>query len=202
MIRATEVLPSGHWDRASETDTIELPHDGRHRRRIAMRGEKDTVFLLDLAEAAMLRDGDGLKLQDGRVVRVISAAEPVMEIAARDPRDLARIAWHLGSRHVPAQMLADRIRIGRDDALEELVVRLGAEVSRLDAPFDPEGGPYAEETAHAHGHHTHHHHDHSHHHDHDHGANCSCGHDHSQDHEHDHAHGHGHDHRHSHAEKR
>lgn len=202
MIRATEVLPNGHWDRASETDTIELPHDGRHRRRIAMRGEKDTVFLLDLAEAAMLRDGDGLKLQDGRVVRVISAAEPVVEITARDPRDLARIAWHLGSRHVPAQMLADRIRIGRDDALEELVVRLGAVVSRLDAPFDPEGGAYAEETAHAHGHHTHHHHDHSHHHDHDHGANCSCGHDHSQDHEHDHAHGHGHDHRHSHAEKR
>jgi urease accessory protein len=200
MIRATEVLPNGHWDRASETDTIELPHDGRHRRRIAMRGEKDTVFLLDLAEAAMLRDGDGLKLQDGRVVRVISAPEPVVEITARDPGDLARIAWHLGSRHVPAQMLAGRIRIGRDDALEELVVRLGAEVSRLDAPFDPEGGAYAEETAH--GHHTHHHHDHSHHHDHDHGANCSCGHDHSQDHEHDHAHGHGHDHRHSHTEKR
>ncbi|MGE0339719.1 MAG: urease accessory protein UreE [Xanthobacteraceae bacterium] len=202
MIRATEVLPNGHWDRASETDTIELPHDGRHRRRIAMRGEKDTVFLLDLAEAAMLRDGDGLKLQDGRVVRVISAPEPVVEITARDPGDLARIAWHLGSRHVPAQMLAGRIRIGRDDALEELVVRLGAEVSRLDAPFDPEGGTYAEETAHAHGHHTHHHHDHSHHHDHDHGANCSCGHDHSQGHEHDHAHGHGHDHRHSHTEKR
>lgn len=186
MIRATEVLPSGHWDRASETDTIELAHDGRHRRRIAMRGERDTVFMLDLAHAATLHDGDGLKLQDGRVVRVIAAPEPVAEITARDPRDLARIAWHLGSRHVAVQVLADRIRIGRDDAVEELVAGLGGEVARTDAPFDPEGGG---EAAHAHGHHTHHHHDHSHHHhDHDHGENCGCGHDHSHDHGHGHSH--------------
>lgn len=195
MIRATEVLPSGRWDRANETDVIELPHDGRHRRLIAMRAEKDTVFLLDLAEAMMLRDGDGLKLEDGRIVRVIAAAEPVAEITARDPHDLARIAWHLGSRHVPAQILAGRIRIGRDPSLEDEMVKLGAEVSRLDAPFDPEGGGHAE-AAHAHGHHhTHHHH----HHDHDHGANCSCGHDHSHDHAHDHAHGHSHSHDHAHG---
>lgn len=195
MIRATEVLPSGHWSRTSETDSIELPHDGRHRRRIAMRGAKDTVFLLDLAEAAMLHDGDGLKLEDGRIVRVIAASEPIAEITASDPHHLARIAWHLGNRHVPAQILADRIRIGRDHVLEELMEKLGAKVSRIEAPFEPEGGAYAEETAHAHGHHHHGHahdhhsqsHDHAHH---EHGPNCGCGHDHSHDHG-DHHHDHG-----------
>jgi urease accessory protein len=192
MIRATEVLVAGQWNRGSEADTIELPHDGRHRRRIAMRGEKDTVFLLDLAEATMLHDGDGLKLADGRIVRVIAASEPIAEITASDPHHLSRIAWHLGNRHVPAQILADRIRIGRDHVLEELMVKLGAKVARIEAPFDPEGGAYAEETAHAHGH-DHHHdhsHDHGHHHDHEHGPNC--GHDHSHDHDHGHHHGHAH----------
>jgi urease accessory protein len=191
MIRATEVLPSGQWNRATEADSIELPHDGRHRRRIAMRGAKDTVFLLDLAEATMLQDGDGLKLEDGRVVRVISASEPIAEITASDPHHLSRIAWHLGNRHVPAQILADRIRIGRDHVLEELMVKLGAKVSRIEAPFDPEGGAYAEETAHAHGHHHDHAqgHAHGHHHDHEHGENCGCGDDHAHDHGHHH-HGH------------
>jgi urease accessory protein len=162
-----------------------LPHDGRHRRRIAMRAAKDTVFLLDLAEATMLHDGDGLKLQDGRIVRVIASSEPIAEITAADPHHLARIAWHLGNRHVPAQILADRIRIGRDHVLEELMVKLGAKVSRIEAPFDPEGGAYAEETANAHGHH---HHDHSHNHQ-DHAHSPECGHDHSHDHGHHH-HGH------------
>jgi urease accessory protein len=191
MIRATEVLPSGQWNRASEIDTIELPHDGRHRRRIAMRGTRDTVFLLDLTEAATLQDGDGLKLQDGRVVRVISSSEPIAEITASDPHHLARIAWHLGNRHVPAQILADCIRIGRDHVLEELMVKLGAKVARIEAPFDPEGGAYAEETAHAHGHHHDHAHDRAH--DHEHGPDCGCGHDHSHDNSHEHGHHH-HDH--------
>jgi len=197
MIRATEVLSAGHWNQAGEADSIELPHDGRHRRRIAMRGAKDTVFLLDLAEATMLHDGDGLRLEDGRIVRVIAASEPIAEITASDPHHLTRIAWHLGNRHVPAQILADRIRIGRDHVLEELMVKLGAKVARIEAPFDPEGGAYAEETAHAHGHHHGHSHDHGHdhahhHHDHEHGPNCGCGHDHSHDHGHGHHHGHAH----------
>jgi len=186
MIRATEVLSSGHWNRASEADTIELPHDGRHRRRIAMRGANDTVFLLDLADATQLHDGDGIKLEDGRVVRVIAASEPIAEISASDPHHLSRIAWHLGDRHVPAQILAGSIRIGRDHVLEELMVKLGAKVTRIEAPFDPEGGAYAEETVHAHGHHDHAGHKH----DHEHGPDC----DHDHDHDHGHHH-HGHDHK-------
>lgn len=199
MIRATEVLLSGQWNRAAEADSIELPHDGRHRRRIAMRGARDTVFLLDLAEAAMLHDGDGLKLQDGRVVRVIAANEPIVEIMTADSHHLARIAWHLGNRHVPAQILSDRIRIGRDHVLEELMVKLGAKVEHVEAPFDPEGGAYAEETAHAHGHHGQDHSRALHNHDHDHGEACGCGHDHGHAHDHHHDHGH---HHHGHVDKR
>jgi urease accessory protein len=172
MIRATSVLPAGSWDRATEADKIELPHDGRHRRRVAMRAAGDTTFLLDLSEATLLRDGDGLQLEDGRVVRVVAAAEPILEITG-EAHLLARLAWHLGNRHVPAQIFPDRIRIGRDHVLEEMVAKLGGKVARIEAPFDPEAGAYAYEEQRAH-----HQHDHDHDHDHDHGHGRKHGHGH------------------------
>ena len=190
MIRATHVRPAGDWHEAA-ADTVVLGFDDRHRRRMAMTGTRGLAFLLDLAEAVALRGGDALVLEDGRLVEVVAAPEPLVEIRGADPAHLVRIAWHLGNRHLPTQILPDRIRIGRDHVLEELMVKLGAKVSRIDAPFDPEGGAYAEETAHAHGHHDrahdhHHGHDHAHHQDHEHGPNCGCGHDHAHDHGHAH----------------
>ena len=163
MIRATKVLPAGTWDRALEADHVALTHDNRHRRRFAMKGEGGTEFLLDLVEAAYLRDGDGLALDDGRVVRVLAASEPVVDVMG-DPHLIARVAWHIGHRHVPAQILPDRIRIARDHVLEAMIAMLGAKVVRTEAPFDPEPGAYAGEV-HGHGHH-HHDHSHGHHHDH------------------------------------
>ncbi|MCC6948557.1 MAG: urease accessory protein UreE [Bradyrhizobiaceae bacterium] len=167
MIRATNVLLAGTWDRAREIDCIALAHDDRHRRRIAMQGEGGTEFLLDLAEAAHLRDGDGIELESGRVVRVVAASEPVADITG-DPHLLSRVAWHIGNRHVPAQILPDRIRIGRDHVLEEMVEKLGAKVSRVSAPFDPEPGAYAGEAAHGHSHGHHNHQDPAHGHRHEH----------------------------------
>jgi urease accessory protein len=167
MHRATKVLPAGTWDRAQEADRVELTHDGRHRRRIAMKGEGGTEFLLDLAEATNLRDGDGLALEGGDIIRVIAAKEPVLEITG-DALLLQRIAWHIGNRHIPAQILQGRILIGYDHVLEEMIANLGAKVARTDAPFDPEPGAYAGEAAHGHGHH-HHSHDHDHDHTHIHG---------------------------------
>lgn len=186
MIRARTVLPAGSWDAATAADRVVLPHDGRYRRRIAMRGEGDVAFLLDLVEATRLKDGDGLSLEDGRIVAVVAAEEPVAEIVAQDAHHLARLAWHLGNRHVPAELLADRIRIARDSVLEEMARGLGATVAVVDAAFEPEGGAY--EAAEAHGHHAH-----GHEHHHAHGEACGCGHDH-HDHDH-HAHDH-HDHAH------
>jgi urease accessory protein len=169
MLRATSVLPAGTWDRALEADHVALTHDNRHRRRIAMKGEGGTEFLLDLVDATYLRDRDGLGLDDGRVVRVVAAEEPVAEITG-GTHLIARIAWHIGNRHVPAQILPDRIRIACDHVLEVMIERLGARVTRVSAAFDPEPGAYASEGhAHSHGHHYH-------------------------DHDHPHSHGHGHDH--------
>lgn len=196
MIRATAIAAAGTYPAEAIADTIELDYEDRSRRRLAMTGARGTEFLVDLAETPSLRHGDAFVLDGGRLVAVAAKAERLAELVTDDAFLLARIAWHLGNRHVPAQILSDRIRIGRDHVLEELMVKLGAKVARIEAPFDPEGGAYAEETAHAHGHH-HHGHDHAHHHDHEHGDNCGCGHDHSHDHHHDHGH-----HHHGHAHKR
>jgi urease accessory protein len=137
-------------------DRIVLPHDGRHRRRVTMRTEGDLVFLLDLPEATRLMHGDGLVLEDGRIIEVIAAEEPVMEITGRDAHHLARIAWHLGNRHLPTEILPDRLRIAPDPVIEEMVHGLGGTVRRAEARFEPEGGAYGI----AHGHGNGHHHDH------------------------------------------
>ncbi|WAC26802.1 urease accessory protein UreE [Ancylobacter sp. SL191] len=191
MIRARSILPAGSWEAASAADRVVLPHDGRHRRRIAMRGEGDVAFLLDLEDATRLKNGDGLLLDDGRIVAVAAAEEPVAEIVAQDPHHLARLAWHLGNRHVPAELLADRIRIARDSVLEDMARGLGATVSIVEAAFEPEGGAYEAAEAHGHANHDHGHHDHGHHHAH--GEDCGCGHDHAHDEHHGHEH-HGHAH--------
>jgi urease accessory protein len=148
MLRALAVIPANDMGERTTADRIELPHDGRHRRRVTMRTEGDLVFLLDLPDAVRLMHGDGLVLDDGRIIGVIAAEEPVMEITARDPHHLARIAWHLGNRHLPAEILPDRLRIAPDAVIEEMVRGLGGAVRRLEARFEPEGGAYGV----AHGH--------------------------------------------------
>jgi len=156
MIRATRVIPAGEWSQTA-ADSVVLDYDRRHRRRLAMTGTQGLAFLLDLGEAVPLRNGDGLELDDGRLVEVIAAAEPLAEIVASNQPLLSRIAWHLGNRHLPCQLLGDRIRIRRDHVIEEMAARLGAVVTPVDAPFDPERGAYD-------GGHEHHRLGHAHHH--------------------------------------
>lgn len=175
MIRAVRVRGRGEWS-GSPSDRVELDHDDRHRRRMAMTGEAGTGFLLDLPQAVALRNGDALELEDGRLIEVSSAPEALVEIAAADMAHLVKIAWHLGNRHLPTQLLGERLRIRRDHVIEEMVARLGGRLTILSAPFDPEGGAYGHgqvhghEHGHEHGGHSHHggHHHHDHAHDHDH----------------------------------
>jgi urease accessory protein len=155
MVRAIRVSPKGTW-KGTPADTVTLDYDQRHRRRMAMTGANGTDFLLDLADAVPLRDGDGLALDDGRTIAVKAAPEPLAEIHAHSQPELLRVAWHLGNRHLPAQLDGDRIRIRRDHVIEEMVEGLGAHVHHIDAPFDPEGGAYA---GGGHHHHRDHHHD-------------------------------------------
>jgi urease accessory protein len=90
----------------------------------------------------MLRDGDGLVLDDGSIVRVVGKPEPLVEIAAREA-DRLRIAWHIGNRHIEMQVVGDRLRIRRDHVIEAMLVGLGANLTPIEAPFDPEQGAYA-----------------------------------------------------------
>jgi urease accessory protein len=195
MIRATRVLGQVSWTEAA-ADTVVLDFDDRHRRRMAMTGTRGLAFLLDLEHAVALRGGDALVLEDGRLVEVVAAPEPLIEIRGADPQHLVRLAWHLGNRHLPTQIMPKSLRIRRDHVIEAMVKGLGARVIEIEAPFDPEGGAYAEAApaeSHAHHGHDHHHandaHDHAHHgHDH-HVHDEHCGHDHD-----DHGHSHAHDH--------
>jgi urease accessory protein len=205
MIRATQVKGQHRWTEAP-ADTVVLDFDDRHRRRMAMTGTRGLEFLLDLENAVALRGGDALVLEDGRLVEVVAAAEPLVEIRGTDPHHLIRVAWHLGNRHLPTQIMPKALRIRRDHVIEAMVKGLGARVIEIEAPFDPEGGAYAEAVAHGHAHHAashegggheghaHHAHDHAHH-AHDHGSDCHHDHDHGHGHhEHHHGHSHAHDH--------
>lgn len=173
MIRAGRVLPAKSWSHAA-SDAVVLDFDARHRRRMAMTGERGLEFLLDLPEAVALKDGDGLVLEDGRVVEVKAALEPLAEITAADASTLTRLAWHLGNRHLPAEIAADRILIRRDHVIEEMVAGLGGKLRLISAPFEPEGGAYGQ--GHAHGH--------SESHSHSHRGEAGHGHDHRHDHRH------------------
>ncbi len=143
MMRAEKVIPAGHWSGAP-ADTVVLDFDERYRRRVTMTGVGGLEFLLDLPEATMLRGGDGLRLEDGRTVEVVAEPEPLAEIRAADPLALARLAWHLGNRHLPTEILPKGLRIRRDPVIEAMATGLGARVTALDAPFNPEGGAYVQ----------------------------------------------------------
>ena len=146
MLRADKVIPAGQWSGAP-ADTVVLDFDERYRRRFAMTGVGGLAFLLDLAEAAMLRGGDGLRLEDGRIVEVVAAPEPLAEIRAADALALTRVAWHLGNRHLPTELMPKALRIRRDPVIEAMAEGLGARVIPLEAPFNPEGGAYVKAEA-------------------------------------------------------
>jgi urease accessory protein len=140
MLRAVSIAGCGE-----PVDTITLDHEARHRRRARLVSDRGLEFLLDLPHAEHLHEGDRLVLDDGRRIAVRAAQEAVLDIRSDQ---LARIAWHLGNRHCPTQILGDRLRIARDHVLADMLRGLGAEVTEGMASFDPETGAY----------HTHHDH--------------------------------------------
>ena len=166
MHRVPSISPAGQWTDSAAIDRVTLDADDRQRRRIVLTGEKGTKILLDFDKPMVLRDGDGLVLDDGSIVRVCGQPEELVEIRAASPREFVRLAWHLGNRHTDVQIVENRIRIRRDHVLEEMLRGLGAQVTLLEAAFDPEtGAPQGHSHDHAHGHHhgharDHHHHDH------------------------------------------
>jgi urease accessory protein len=135
-----------------------LTFDDRHRRRVQLSSDAGEPFLLDLQRPVVLEEGDGIALSDGTWFAVKAAPETLLEVTAADAASLTRLAWHLGNRHLPAQIEAERILIRDDHVIAAMIEGLGGQVRRIEAPFTPERGAY--ETANT-GHD--HHHDHEHH---------------------------------------
>ena len=181
MPRATRVLTSAERRDKTAIDTLILPYAQRQAHKGFLFGVKGICVELDLAEAVRLRTDDALELDDGTIVEVVAEPEPLIEIRAADLPALARLAWHLGDRHVPVQIFERRLRLKRDPAIETLLAGLGAKLTEIEAPFEPEGGAYATAAG------EHHHNDHAH--DHGHGHGHDNDHHHGRDHSHDHKRG-------------
>jgi len=160
---------------------LELPFEARQKSRLKTKLASGEEVGLMLPRGEILRGGDLVTASDGRVIEIVARPEKVLHI---ETKELARIAYHLGNRHVPVQVGKNFLRIAEDHVLEEMVRKLGATVAHVEAPFEPEAGAYAGGHRHdemGHGGKIHdHHHDHDH--DHDHVHDEHCGHDHHHHH--------------------
>ena len=142
MRNASVHRPAGHWPKEKAIGTLTLDFDARHRRRIRLTADQGEDLLLDLPKAVAMADGDGLQLEDGRWLKVQAAAESIVEIRHKDPHQLTRLAWHLGNRHLPTEIRDYVLRIRPDHVIEDMLHGFGAELVKLQAPFQPEGGAY------------------------------------------------------------
>jgi len=135
--------PAGHWPKERATGALTLDFDARHRRRIRLTTDQGEDVLLDLPKAVAMADGDGLQLEDGRWLEVQAAAEPVVEVRHEELDQLVRLAWHLGNRHLPTEIRNQVLRIRPDHVIEDMLHGFGADLVRVQAPFQPEGGAYS-----------------------------------------------------------
>ena len=152
MRRAIHAAAAGDWPAEAAAGSVTLGYDERHRRRLRLTTDAGEAILLDLERTVLLRDGDGLRLDDGSWIGVAAEPEDIVDASGASARDTARLAWHLGNRHLPVQILADGgIRFRRDHVIEAMVRGLGGRTVRRRAPFTPEAGAY-EHHADGHGH--------------------------------------------------
>jgi urease accessory protein len=206
MQRATAIVRKVAVRADAIVDTIVLDHAARQAPPESLTAEGGLSLTLALAKAAALEDGDALRLEDGRLVAIRAAGEPLLEVRAENPARLLRLAWQLGGSHVPAEIAADVLYVPRSAA--ELVRGQGCAASPVTRAFKPERAAHDHSQCghdhHAHADHDHHGHDHAahdhghshaaHDHGHDHPGHDHPGHDHAHAHTHSHGHDHGHDH--------
>jgi urease accessory protein len=158
MHRASIHSPAGQWPDEESAGTCTLDFDARHRRRFRLTTDQGDDVLLDLPQTIALSDGDGLRLEDGRWLKVQAAPETLVEIKHEDPLQLMRLGWHLGNRHLPTEIRELALRIRPDHVIEDLLRGFGAHLHRIEAAFQPEGGAYGQRHHHKHDE-DHHHHD-------------------------------------------
>jgi urease accessory protein len=143
MHHASVHRPAGLWPKEKAAGALTLDFDARHRRRIRLTTDQGEDVLLDLPKSVPMADGDGLQLEDRRWLKVQAAAEPIVEVRHKDPDQLMRLAWHLGNRHLPTEIRNQVLRIRPDHVIEEMLYGLGADLVKVQAPFQPEGGAYS-----------------------------------------------------------
>lgn len=148
-IRALAHVPGGA---SGALDAVTLDYEARWRRRGLLHTESGQAVLLDLPEAVQLDDGDALTLEDGGRIAVRAADEALVEVRGESPRHLARLAWHLGNRHLPVEIGDGKLLIRRDHVLEDMLRKLGALMTLVEGPFRPEGGAYGHGRTHGHSH--------------------------------------------------
>ena len=141
MHRAVAHLPASHG-RGAAIDSITLAHDERRLRRKLLTGKNGTEVMVDFPNTVTLDHHGALELDSGELFEIIAASEVLYAVTARDPAHLLRLAWHIGNRHTPAQLDADRILIKRDHVLKTMLQGLGATVSDVTEPFFAEHGAY------------------------------------------------------------
>jgi urease accessory protein len=143
MHRISVHRPAGHWPKEEAAGALTLDFDARHRRRIRLTTDQGEDVLLDFPKAVAMADGDGLQLEEGKWLKVQAAAEPIVEVSHKDPKQLMRLAWHLGNRHLPTEIRNQVLRIRPDHVIEEMLRGFGADLVKVQAPFQPEGGAYS-----------------------------------------------------------
>lgn len=149
MLTVHDVIPRGSWS-ARAADHITLDHDARYRHRCYYNADGGTAFLLDLPSVKVLNHGDALQLSDGRLIEVVAAPEALVEVTADSPAAMVRLAWHIGNRHLPAELMPHAIRLRDDHVISAMLEGMGATVVRIDAPFTSEDDTYPRDQRHQH----------------------------------------------------
>ncbi|MEJ6477165.1 MAG: urease accessory protein UreE [Octadecabacter sp.] len=140
------IRKAGTW--LGAFDHCVLTYDDRFLRRKVITTARDETLLVDLAHTTSLDHGDAFELADGRLIEVIAAKEALLQITG----DLVQLAWHIGNRHTPCQIEADRLFIQNDPVIGHMLEHLGAVVTLVQQPFTPEGGAYGHGRTHSHEH--------------------------------------------------
>jgi urease accessory protein len=141
MLRAT-TLVRRTFVMEAPADQVLLEAGERHLRRKLLKLQSGGEVLVDLERTQMLESGDCLMLEDGRLIKVQAVAEALLEVRGRDAWHLTALAWHIGNRHLEAQIEVDRILIRRDHVIATMLEQLGATVTEVSEPFSPEHGAY------------------------------------------------------------
>jgi urease accessory protein len=204
MLTVHKLVPQGRGLAAvllERAPSVELDWDTRAKSRFEAHDSSGRRLGVFLPRGSVVRGGDVLLAEDGTLVRVSAAAQPVLEIRPCPEHgsafDLVRAAYHLGNRHVQIELHPDHLKIEPDPVLAQMLERMHLVVTEANSAFEPEAGAYQAGAGHGAAHEHDHGHDHGHH---DHGHGHGHGH-HDHDHDHDHAHDHRHDHRHGHGDE-